>query len=77
MHDSKRFTLHKLYHHTHYALNVMPNPMIIEKHILDALPDAEELALAFIDDPVLCYDAVVHYLRFRPDRAVELAKNYK
>ena len=58
----------------------MSNPMIIEKHILDALdalPDAEELALAFIDDPVLCYDAVVHYLRFRPDRAVELAKNYK
>ena len=45
--------------------------------MLDALPDAEELAHAFMDDPVLCYDAVVHYLHFRCDRWEELAKNYK
>ena len=50
---------------------------LYDQAMIDALPDEEELALAFIDDPALCYDAVVHYLRFRPDRWEELAKNYK
>ena len=50
---------------------------LYDKAMIDALPDEEELALAFIDDPALCYDAVVHYLRFRPNRWEELAKNYK
>lgn len=50
---------------------------LYDKAMLDALPDAEELAFAFMDDPVLCYDAVVHYLHFRCDRWEELAKNYK
>ena len=50
---------------------------LYDQAMIDALPDEMELALAFIDDPVLCFDAVVHYLRFRPDRWEELAKNYK
>jgi hypothetical protein len=55
----------------------MSNPMIIEKHILDALPNAEELALAFMDDAELCYDAVKHYINYRPDRWLELANAYQ
>lgn len=43
---------------------------------LDALPSTEELAIAFMEDADLCYAAVNHYLKFRPDRWVELAKSY-
>ena len=43
---------------------------------LDALPSTEELAIAFMEDAQLCYDAVNHYLKFRPDRWTELAKSY-
>lgn len=50
---------------------------LYDQAMLDALPEAEELALAFIDDPALCYDAIVHYLSYRPDRWSEVAKNYK
>ena len=46
---------------------------LYDKAMIDALPDAEELVYAFMDDPKLCYDACVHYLRFRPDRLEELA----
>lgn len=46
---------------------------LYDKAMIDALPDAEELVYAFMDDPKLCYDACVHYLRYRPDRWEELA----
>ena len=62
---------------TTLVLTMTIQEKLYDKAAIDALPDAEELAFAFIDDPKLCYDAVVHYLRFRPDRWEELAKNYK
>ena len=49
---------------------------LYDKAMIDALPDAEELVYAFMDDPKLCYDACVHYLHFRPDRWSELADRY-
>ena len=47
-----------------------------DKATLDLLPSAEELAAAFMNEPNLCYEAVRHYLHFRPDRWVELAGKY-
>ena len=47
-----------------------------EKAELDVLPSPEELALAFLDDPEICYDAVLYYMRVRSDRWLELGKRY-
>ena len=49
---------------------------LYDKALLDALPTTEELASAFMDDTQLCYDAVNHYLKFRPDRWFELANKH-
>ena len=45
--------------------------------MIDALPHAEEAAFAAMDDPAVCYDAVVQYLRFRPDVLERVSRNYK
>lgn len=63
--------------HSDYETEMTLQEKLYDLAAIDALPDAEELAHAFMDDPKLCYDAVVHYLHFRPDRWNELAKNYR
>ena len=45
--------------------------------MIDALPHAEEVAFAAMDDAAVCYDAVVQYLNFRPDVLERVARNYK
>lgn len=49
---------------------------LYDKSELDLLPSTEELAIALMDDAQLCYDAVNHYLKFRPDRWAELANKH-
>ena len=45
--------------------------------MIDALPHAEEVALAAMDDADVCYRAVVQYLHFRPHVLEKVAINYK